>query len=189
MSFIRHLSTLWNYNRVTNTAYTLLLSCLCYCCSLYLLVAQVGLVLNIFNGLCITVIQCIDGKGKYLMDWTEMDVLSSILRKDPTFCPGIIPSPYRKEISAMPMMLSKKIGTSNNKTLEYINGLAICVSVFVISYRVSCIPFYRLIYFSYLGLVDWQLPIFPVSVAVHLLLVKNVRFTTWYSVNCLFYSE
>lgn len=30
------------------------------------------------------------------------------------------------------MMLSKKIGTSNNKTLEYINGLALCVSISVL---------------------------------------------------------
>lgn len=56
--------------------------------------------------------------------WIELKWMFSlsILTTDPTFCPGIIPYPYRK-ITAMPMMLSMEIGTSNNKTLEYIRCL------------------------------------------------------------------
>lgn len=63
---------------------------------LYLLVAQVGKYL-IFLTDC--ALRCIDGKGKWLMGWTEMDGLSFHLRKDPTCCPGITLSPYRKKKS------------------------------------------------------------------------------------------
>lgn len=59
------------------------------------------------------------------MDWTGVDGFSFHFKVPINAL--ILLSPYRKkQISVMPMMLSKKkkIGMSNNKTLEYISGRA-----------------------------------------------------------------
>lgn len=61
-----------------------------------------------------------------------MDVLSFHLKKKiQIICPGITSHPYRTKLLQCKTMLSKKIRTSSNKTLEYTNGLSFCVSVYV----------------------------------------------------------